>query len=122
MTQEEKKCAGIWLDHRQAIFITGENGEFAIKEKIKGEEHHGRKGEHNANNAKRNIDRKYHKELSNHLMPFDEIYLFGPGTSQEELRNFLNEDLHFKNKKITLGTADHITDPQMVAQVRDFFS
>ncbi len=122
MTQEVIKRAGIWIDHREAIFITDKSGEFAIQEKIKSEEYHGRKGENTSNNAKRNVDRKYHKELSNHLMNYDEIYLFGPGTSQEELLNFLHEDLHFKNKKITLGTADHITDPQMVAQVRDFFS
>ncbi len=122
MTQDEKKCAGIWMDHREAIFITNENGEFAIQEKIKSEAYHGRKGEHTSNNAKRNVDRKYHKDLSNHLMNYDDIYLFGPGTSQEELQNFLQQDLHFKNKNITLGTASHITDPQMVAQVRDFFA
>ena len=121
MTQEEKKCAGIWMDHRQAIFITDGSGAFAIQEKINAEAYHGHKGEHIANNAKRNVDRKYHKELSNHLMTYDEIYLFGPGTSQEEMKNFLDEDLHYKNKKISLGTAGHITDPQMVAQVRDFF-
>lgn len=122
MTQEETKCVGIWLDHRQAIFITNQNGAFAIQEKIKSEAYQGHKGEHTVNNAKRNTDRKYHKTLSDHLMTYDEIYLFGPGTSQEELQNFLHEDLHFKNKKITLGTADQITDPQMVAQVRNFFN
>jgi stalled ribosome rescue protein Dom34 len=122
MKHQEKKRAGIWMDHHQAIFMTEENGHFTIKEKIKGEEYTGHKGESFANNAERTINRKYHKAISNHLMEFDEIYLFGPGTSQEELRNFLHEDLHFKNKKITLGTSDRLTDPQMIAQVRDFFN
>ncbi len=122
MTQEQKKCVGIWMDHRQAIFINDESGEFAITDTVNSEEYTGHKGEHTTNNAKRNTDKKYHKTLSNHLMNYDDIYLFGPGTSQEEMQNFLKEDLHFKNKKITLGTADQITDPQMVAQVRDFFS
>jgi stalled ribosome rescue protein Dom34 len=122
MVHEEKKRAGIWMDHRQAIFITEENGHFAIKERIHGEEYVGRKGESFANNAEQTINRKYHKAIANHLLEFDEIYLFGPGTSQEELRNFLHEDRHFNNKLITLGTTDRITDPQMIAQVRDFFS
>jgi hypothetical protein len=52
---------------------------------------------------------------------YDEIYLFGPGKSQEELRNFLHEDSHFKNKRVAVGSASHMTDHQMVAKVRDFF-
>lgn len=121
MSQEEKNCVGIWMDHKKAIFIKRENGEFAIGHKVEADSYHGHKGEHIANNAKRSGDRKYHKAMANELMKYDEIYLFGPGTSQEELQNFLHEDQHFKYKKITLGTAGHITDPQMVAQVREFF-
>ena len=121
MSQEEKNCVGIWMDHKKAIFITKENGEFAIDHKVEADAYHGHKGEHIANNAKRSGDRKYHKAMATALQKYDEIYLFGPGTSQEELQNFLHEDQHFKYKKITLGTAGHITDPQMVAQVREFF-
>ena len=59
--------------------------------------------------------------IASQLLKYDEIYIFGPGKSQEEFLNFLNDDNHFKNKKITLGSAEKMTDPQTVAKVRDFF-
>jgi stalled ribosome rescue protein Dom34 len=120
----QKSQAGIWMDHKHAIFITDEhqNGEFAIQNKVKASEHHGSKSEHTSHNASKNEIIKYFKEIANALKPYDEILLFGPGKSQEELLNFLHEDHHFNTKKITLATADHITDNQMIAQVRDFFS
>ncbi|HJW27742.1 MAG TPA: hypothetical protein VJ508_00660, partial [Saprospiraceae bacterium] len=55
------------------------------------------------------------------LLNYDEILIFGPGKSQEELRNFLHEDAHFNSKRIILTTSQHITDHQMIATVRDFF-
>jgi hypothetical protein len=48
--------------------------------------------------------------------------IFGAGKAQEQFKNFLMEDAHFKTKKITIDSADTLTDPQMIAKVRDFFS
>ncbi|MBK8830873.1 MAG: hypothetical protein IPN60_08450 [Saprospiraceae bacterium] len=76
--QHQKQYAGVWMDHRNAVFIPFTDGAFAIQE--------------------------------------DKVC-----KSQEEFLNFLNDDNHFKNKKITLGSAEKMTDPQTVAKVRDFF-
>ncbi len=122
MSQDQKQYAGIWMDHHNAIFITLENGEFAIQEeKIVAGEYHGDKGEHASNNAEKTDNRKYYKTIASHLLKYDEIFIFGPGKSQEELLNFLHDDQHFKHKKITLGSAEKMTNPQTVAKVRDFF-
>lgn len=123
MKQEQpKQYAGVWMDHRNAIFITAESGAFAIHDKVLAGEYHGDKGEHASMNAEKTDNRKYFKTIGQHLLPFDEILIFGPGKSQEELLNFLHEDQHFKHKKITLDSAGQVTDNQMVAKVRDFFS
>lgn len=120
--QDQKQYAGVWMDHHQAMFITEADGEFTIQhERVVAGEYHGDKGEHAYNNAEKTDNRKYFKTIGNHLLPFDEIYIFGPGKSQEELLNFLHEDNHFTSKKITLGSAEKMTGPQTVAKVRDFF-
>ncbi len=120
--QDQKQYAGVWMDHHQAMFITESEGAFTLQQdKIIAGEYHGDKGEHAYNNAEKTDNRKYFKTIGNHLLPFDEIFIFGPGKSQEELLNFLHEDNHFKSKKITLGSAEKMTEPQTVAKVRDFF-
>jgi stalled ribosome rescue protein Dom34 len=104
------------------MFITESEGAFTIQQdKIVAGEYRGDKGEHAANNAEKTDNRKYFKTIGNHLLKYDEIFIFGPGKSQEELLNFLHEDNHFKSKKITLGSAEKMSEPQTVAKVREFF-
>jgi stalled ribosome rescue protein Dom34 len=124
MKQEhQKQYAGVWMDHHNALFITRDNGDFALlEEKVVAGEYHGDKGEHASMNAEKTDNRKYFKTIASHLLNFDEIFIFGPGKSQEEFLNFLHDDQHFKNKKITLGSAEKMTNPQTVAKVKDFFN
>jgi len=120
--QHQKQYAGVWMDHHNALFITPVDGEYAIhEEKVVAGEYHGDKGEHAYMNAEKTDNRKYFKTIASHLMKYDEIFIFGPGKSQEEFLNFLHDDNHFNGKKITLGSAEKMTDPQTVAKVRDFF-
>lgn len=122
MSKDQKQLAGVWMDHHNAIFVTQTDGEFAIQdEKIVAGEYHGDKGEHAYNNAEKTDNRKYFKTIASQLLKYDEIFIFGPGKSQEEFLNFLHDDNHFKSKKITLGSAEKMTDPQTVAKVREFF-
>ncbi len=121
--KEKQQQVGVWMDHHQAIFISSpeQNGEFAIQQKVTAEDHHRDSSEHKSHNAERADQRKYFKAIGQHLTGYDEIFVFGPGKSQEEMRNFLHEDQHFKGKSIALAASDHLTDHQMVARVRDFF-
>ncbi len=120
--QHQKQYAGVWMDHHNALFITSVDGEFTLRDdKVIAGEYHGDKGEHAYNNAEKTDNRKYFKTIASQLLNYDEIFIFGPGKSQEEFLNFLEDDNHFKNKKITLGSAEKMTDPQTVAKVRDFF-
>ena len=52
----------------------------------------------------------------------DAIFIIGPGTAQEELRNFLNKDQHFTKKEIEIGSADSLTMNEMIAKVRSHFN
>jgi len=121
----QKQYAGVWLDNHHAMIITNapgnEKGEYTIQNKIKAKENHGGGSEHSMNNAKQGDLITYFKSVSHQLLNYDEILIFGPGKSQEQLQNHLREDAHFKNKKITIDTANQLTDPQMIAMVREFF-
>lgn len=122
---KEKKYAGVWLDNHNAIIITNtvKEGEevFEIEQKVKANEHHKGGSEHSMNNAKQADMRKYFKQVSGLLLNYDAILVFGPGKSQEEFINVLSEDANFKDIKISLSNTGQLTDPQMIAKVRDFF-
>jgi len=119
----QKKHAGIWIDNVKAIIISNspENEDYAIQDQVKAKENHSSGSEHTMNNARQSDMLKYFKNLSGLLSGYDEILIFGPGTSQEQFQHHLQEDTQFKNKLITIESADHLTDPQMIARVRDFF-
>jgi len=123
--KNQKQYAGVWLDNTKALIITNnpdnDGGEYLITDKVKAKESHGGGSEHSLNNAKQSDTLKYFKSVSSLLINYDEILVFGPGKSQEQFQNHLQEDAQFNNKQITIDSAGQLTDPQMIAKVRDFF-
>ena len=124
-TMQNKRQAGLWLDQRSGILISKDSesadADYAIQEKLDSGGEQRRGNEHSMNSGKQADTLKYFKGLANLVSGFDELLIFGPGKLQEQFRNFLSEEAHFNDTKITLDTSDHQTAPQMVAQVRDFF-
>lgn len=120
-----KQCAGVWLDNQQATIISRASAssieDYSIREKVQASKAPAGGSEHSMSNAKRTEQLKYFKTLSNLLLPFDEILLFGPGQSQEQFQHHLEDDIAFKNKRITNHPSDQLTDPQRIAKVREFF-
>ena len=123
--QNPKQYAGVWLDSQHAMILAqseNEDGNYAICDKVRAGEYHGGKGEHAMNNADQANNQKYFKTIANLLHKFDGILVFGPGKSQEQFINFLKDDDQFNNKQISIDSAKQLTDPQMIAKVRDFFA
>lgn len=123
--QNPKQHAGVWLDSQHALILAqpeNEKGEYAVRDKVRAGEYHGGKGEHAMNNADQASNLKYFKSIATLLHKYDEILVFGPGKSQEQLVNFLKQDDQFNDKKISIDSSKQLTDPQMIAKVRDFFA
>jgi stalled ribosome rescue protein Dom34 len=122
----QKQYAGVWLDTQKAMIITNTladgSKDYTIQDKIKAAEQQGGGSEHSMNNARQSANLKYFKSVSGLLINFDEILIFGPGKSQEQFQNYLREDAHFKSKQISIDSAEQLTDPQVIAKVRDFFA
>jgi len=121
----EKQYAGVWLDNEKALLIakSEEAGatDYAVQQKLKANENFGGGSEHSMNNTKQADSQKFFKLLAGSLLNFDEILVFGPGKAQEQFQNFLQQDAQFNNKKVSIDSAAHLTDPQMIATVRTFF-
>lgn len=127
MKQKEQKLqAGVWLDSHTALIIdnTSDNAksDYAIQHKVKGNESHSGGSEHSINNAKQSDNLKYYKSISSLLLKYDEILLFGPGKAQEQFLNHLKDDAQFKSKEMTIANTQQLTEPQIIAKVREQFS
>lgn len=122
--QQQKQQAGVWLDHTKAVIITHSSEDekgYTISSKIIANEGHAGGSEHSMNNAKQTDLLKYFKSLSNHLLAYDELLVFGPGMSQEQFGNHIDGNTQFSGKKVTIHSTEQLTDPQKIATVKDFF-
>ena len=121
----EKKLSGLWLDHHKAIVVKNHDAQNAFKfflcSPVKAEVQHGNSSENAANNAEQTNKAKYFKEIAHLLTNSEEVFITGPGTIQEELKNFLHDTAQFKNLKITLGTAQQMNDEEVLDAVKGHF-
>ena len=125
---QDKKVAGLWIDHDKAILIETPNqsntGDFVQIKKIKSNLHGSFGSSQNANTNK--ISKELHdffRQVSQQLTGIDVVYVIGPGKAQEEFRNYVKKEGLMKSVVIEIDTADaHISDNQMVAKVRSHFS
>lgn len=121
----DKKLAGLWIDGRKAIVVTNHDGqevtEFAIVDTVKADVQHGNSNENAANNVEQTNKVKFFKEIEKLITNSTHLYVTGPGTSQEELRNHLLETPQYKNLNIKLGTDSQLSEEQVLEEVKSHF-
>ena len=121
----DKKAAGLWIDSTKAIVVTNHNGqevtEFAVLETVKAEIQLGNSSENAANNAEQSNKLKFYKEIEKLITNSTDLYITGPGTAQEELRNHLLETPQYKNLNIKLGTDSQLSEEQVLEEVKSHF-
>lgn len=121
----DKKLAGLWLDQNKAVVVKNHDAQNAFKfflcSPLKATVQHGNSNENAANNAEQTNKAKYFKEIAHLLTNSEEVYVTGPGQIQEELKSFLHDTPQFKNLKITLDTAQQMSDEQVLETVKSHF-
>lgn len=122
---ETQKNLGIWMDHATANFIdlNSEKNSNAIDSKFTTEtkeEVLGR-SEFTMHNKEEQMTEAFYKEISEKILKYNHVLLFGPTNAKTELLNYLNKDLHFKDIVIDVAPADKMTDNQLDAFVRNHF-
>ena len=121
----DKKLAGLWLDQTKAVVVKNHDAQnafqFFLCSPVKAVIQHGNSSENAGNNAEQTNKAKYFKEIAHLLTNSEEVYITGPGTVQEELKSYLHDTAQFKNLKITLDTAQQMSDEQVLETVKKHF-
>ncbi|TLP72864.1 hypothetical protein [Maribacter sp. ACAM166] len=72
-------------------------------------------------NKRQQIHEGYYKEVADAILKYNHVLLFGPTNAKTELHNYLNANLHFKDVKIDIESADKMTDNEKDAFVKNHF-
>ena len=114
------------MDKEKAIVVKNHDAQNAFKfflcNPVKAEVQHGNYSENAGNNAEKTNRAKYFKEVEHLLINSQEVYITGPGTIQEEFKNYLHAPAQFKNLTVHLDTAQQMSDEQVLEKVKEYFN
>lgn len=129
---------GLWIDHRRA-FIIQISGNEARTENIESnlEKHVRAAGGSRSVTpygpqdvfAEDRVDRKFqlhlkqfYNRVAESLQGAESIFIMGPGEARNEFRKHLEKSKQLPRPVIEVAPADKMTDAQIVAKTKDFFS
>jgi stalled ribosome rescue protein Dom34 len=124
-----ERKVGLWIDHRKAVIVSIVGDQEEIKSITSDIEKHVRfSGEAQENTEEDIRDRrftkhlnKYYDEVISFVKDADSILIFGPGEAKGEFIKRLASETQI-GRVVFLETADKMTEPQIVAKVREHFS
>lgn len=130
------KAIGIWVDHRNAVLITGA-GEAAIRRLESDVEPHvhssggwrsgGTAGvqsitkESAADERRKHQRHAFYQEIIKEIGAAGEVYILGPGSAKHELVSEIEKNKNPYVRIHPVETCDKLTEPQIAAKVREFF-
>jgi hypothetical protein len=134
-----KKQTGIWIDSTKAIIVTLEGGKEAVTEiqsDLENRVYHDKEGDKGSffggqhiDNQKSFDERKKHqintylKDVISTVNGADELYIFGPADTKTKLEQKINsEKSTIASKPKSIETSDSMTENQIVAKVKQFYS
>ena len=120
-----KNNLGIWMDHSTAHLIDLNLNEdkrtikskFTTNTKLDALS----RSEDIMHNKEQQMHEGYYKRISDEILKYNHVLLFGPTNAKVELHNYLNKDLHFKDLIIEIEPADKMTYNQKQAFVKNHF-
>jgi stalled ribosome rescue protein Dom34 len=120
--------AGVWIDHKRAVIVSVSAGratttivesEVGAHPRYSGQPGAGGEKKYEARHGQ-HLD-EYYDEVIRHLAEPEELLIIGPGEAKLELRKRLERSKSRAKPTIDVETADKLTDPQIVARVKDHF-
>ena len=122
---ETNNNLGIWMDHSTAHLIDinskKENSTIVSKFTSETKEEALIRSEILMHNKRQQMHEKFYKKIGSKILKYNHVLLFGPTNAKVELNNYLNKDLHFKDIKIEIKSADNMTDNEKDAFVKNHF-
>ncbi len=130
MFQAEKKIVGIWVDHTNAWIVRYDKGvetilkiESQVDPRVKhtGGSHEARVSHHKIEGRRYEHAQKFYHEIISKIGAVDDFVLMGPGSAKTELKKNIARNKSLAEKLRDTFAADHMTDRQIAARVREFF-
>ncbi|SRX75203.1 hypothetical protein [Aequorivita antarctica] len=120
-----QKNLGIWMDHSTANFIDLDsiknNHSIASKFTSNTKEEVLNRSEYTMHNKEEQMQEAFYKEISEEILKYNHVVLFGPTNAKSELHNYLKQNSHFKDIKIDVEAADKMTDNEKNVFVKNHF-
>lgn len=119
---------GVWIDHRKAVIVSIAAGHVTtrtLESDVSAHPHFagsqeggGEKKYEERHNLR--LDRFYDDVISQLGQP-DALLLFGPGEAKLQLKERLARARPSSERMVAVDTTDRLTDPQIVAKVKEHF-
>lgn len=121
--------AGIWIDHKKAVIVQVSEGAVTkntLESELGPHPHFG--GSQEGGGEKKYEERRslhldqYYDKVIGQLGHPEALLILGPGEAKLELKARLGRSNLLSASAIVLETTDKLTDPQIVAKVKDHFN
>ena len=133
-----KKNTGLWIDHKEAILVSLD-GEKNVVQRVESgaERHHKPSGgwksggtsvaqsvsnEHVDEERRKHQYHAFYQQVIGLLRDSDTIVVFGPGEAKIELAKEIGKDGEMHTKEVAVEACDRLTENQLIAKVKTFFS
>ncbi len=119
---------GVWIDHKQAVIVSIAAGQVTTKtlqSDLAAHPHYA--GSQEGGGEKKYEERhnlhldRYFDEVIGHLAQPDALLIFGPGEAKLQLKERLGHSKVPSERTISIESADRLTEPQIVAKVKEHF-
>jgi hypothetical protein len=119
---------GIWIDHKRAVIVSASAGRVTTEivesdvgahPRYSGQQDGGGERTYEERHGQ-HLDRYYDEVISRLGQP-DALLIFGPGEAKLELNERLSRSTAPSERTIDIETTDRLTDPQIVAKVKEHF-
>ena len=120
---------GIWIDHTSAVIVSASGSQATTRTLESGVDQHPRySGQSGAGGEKKyeqrhgeQLDRYYDHVILDIGHP-EAVLICGPGEAKVELKARLDRSKAFLNCVVDVETSDKLTEPQIVAKVKQHFA
>jgi hypothetical protein len=119
---------GIWIDHKRAVIVSASadgvtttilESEVGAHPRYSGQQDGGGEKKYEERHGQ-DLDRYYDDVISQLGQP-EAFLIFGPGEAKLELKERLSRTKASSERTVDVETSDKITDPQIVAKVKENF-
>jgi len=118
---------GVWIDHKKAVIVFISDGQVTTRTLESDVGAHPRYSGFQAGGEKKYEDRhnqdldRYYDDVIGHVGEPDALLLFGPGEAKLQLKERFGRSKGRSESIVAVENADKLTDPQIVAKVKEHY-